>query len=182
MPTNDPGEWETLSSKVLHDGWVKFRLDRLRLPDGEEMDYAWVEGPAAAVVLAFTSDRKVVVTEQYRHPHRRIIWDLPAGQLLPAETPEDGARRELREESGYSAGQLESLGDFMPNPGLVNTVVHCFVAEEIEPGAQDLDPHEVIEVMLVEWEQLVEHVMSDEPTDAVLGYCVLRYLARDRGK
>ncbi len=56
MPTNDPCEWETISSKVLHDGWVKFRLDRLRLPDGDEMDYAWVEGPGAAAVLAFASD------------------------------------------------------------------------------------------------------------------------------
>ena len=172
--------WSTISSNVMHEGWVTLRQDRVQLPDGGEMDYTWVEGPVAGAVLALTSDRKVVVTEQYRYPQRRVIWDLPAGQLHADEEPAHGAMRELREESGYSAAALESLGSFIPSAGLLSTVVHCFVAEDVEAGAQDLDEFEFINVRLVEWDRVVEHVMSDGPVDVALAYCVLRYLALQR--
>lgn len=175
--TAEEPKWQVLNSEIVFHEWLTVVRDTLRKPDGSEMPYRYLAGSGAAAVLAFTAQNQVVLTRQYRHPQRCTIFDLPAGGIHGDETPQEAARRELAEETGYVAGAIEKLGHYAPLPGLTSHVCHVFTARDLMPGAVDLDEHEVIDVVLMDWDDVVKMVLSNQAIDGSLAYAVLRYLA-----
>ncbi|MBM7791045.1 NUDIX hydrolase [Tenggerimyces flavus] len=173
-----PQEWSVLASEVVYDTWITVVRDRLRKPDGGELDYHYLASAGSSSVLAFTEDEQVVLTRQYRHPLRQTIFDLPAGGLRAGEEPQAAALRELAEETGYVAGEIESLGRFNPMPGTMSHTCHVFVARDLRLGSKNLDEHEVIDVVLMPWPDVVTLVLNGDAVDGSLVYAVLRYLAR----
>lgn len=170
--------WSVIGSEVVFDDWITVVRDRLRKPDGGEMDYHYLRSKGSSAVLAFTDDERVVLTRQYRHPLRRVLYDLPAGGINAGELPQEAAARELVEETGYVARRLEPLGSFNPLPGTLSHTCHVFLARELRPGPRSLDENEVIEVVHEPWQAVVDMVLSGEAVDGSLVYAVLRYLAR----
>jgi ADP-ribose pyrophosphatase len=166
----------------MYQGWLTVMRDRLLKPAGGEMDYTYVASSDAAAVLAFTDGGQVVLTRQYRHPLRRVILDLPAGGVREGETPEQAARRELAEETGFVARDLRPLGRFFPAPGIMGHAVHVFCAREIARGSAAPDEHEIIHVARVEWPDLLRQVVSGEAADVTLAYAVLLYAAQSQGE
>ena len=178
MSGDGAGGWEVLSSEVVYQGWRTLIVDRLRKPDGGEMEYTWMPGTDAAAVLAFTDDGKVVLTRQYRHPIRQSVLELPAGVVESGETPAEAAARELAEETGYRAGTLELLGSFFPMAGLLSNRCHIFLARDLELGIPAPDEHEVIDVVLMDWQDIHALVLSGEPVDFQLAYAALLHSAQ----
>ena len=179
---NDTGhnhEWQILKSDIIFQNRLTVVCDELRKPDGSKMQYRYLAGRGSASVLAFTEQNQVVLTRQYRHPQRRTIFDLPAGGIHEGETPQETALRELAEETGYIAGSMQKLGYYAPLPGMTSHVCHIFVARDLTPGAVNLDEHEVIDVVLMDWDDVVEMVLSNQAIDGALSYAVLRYLATE---
>lgn len=174
-------DWNVLSSEVVFSNWITVVRDRLRGPGGNELDYHYLDSAGSASVLAFTDDGHVVLTRQYRHPLRRVLYDLPAGGIKPGEHPEEAALRELAEETGYVAGEIEPLGRFNPLPGTLNHTCNVFLARDLRPGPTNLDENEVIDVVHVPWQAVVDMVLAGEAVDGSLVYAVLRYLARASG-
>jgi len=170
--------WKILSSQVVFQGWLTVARDRLRKPDGGEMDYTYVASSDAASVLAFTDAGQVVLTRQYRHPLRRVIMDLPAGGLRSGETPEQAARRELAEETGFTARDMRPLGRFFPVPGMMVHSVHVFCARGVQHGSAAPDELELIDVVLVEWADLLKQAVLGEAIDVTVAYAVLLYAAQ----
>ena len=119
-------------------------LDRAREPL-EGGDYGpvvrreVVRHPGAVAIVAVTPEARLVMVRQYRYAAGRFLLEIPAGTLEPGENPEDTARRELREETGYSAKTLRPLGSFFSAPGFCDEVIHLFRAEGLTPGEQDTD-------------------------------------------
>ncbi|GAB3413721.1 NUDIX hydrolase [Flindersiella endophytica] len=175
-------EWRVLGSEVVFDNWITVVRDRLRRPDGGEMDYHYLDSAGSASVLAFTEDGQVVLTRQYRHPLRRVLYDLPAGGIQPGEQPQDAALRELAEETGYVAGEIEVLGRFNPLPGTMVHTCHVYVARDLRPGPTNLDENEVVDVSLQPWDAVVDMVLDGKAVDGSLVYAVLRYLARETAR
>ena len=106
--------------------------------------------PGAVVVLPVLSDGRVVLIRNRRVAVGETLLELPAGTLTPGEAPASCARRELAEETGYRAGALRPLLSFYPSPGVLDEVMHGFVATDLEAGTQDLDPGEEIAVELMD--------------------------------
>ena len=112
---------------------------------GEEPWYS-VRGPDYTAVVALTPDRRVVAVRQFRPAVERDTIELPSGNLDPGETPEATARRELLEETGYQAGEMQSLGVMLADAGRLGTRVWFFLAEDVrladgwqpEPGLEVL--------------------------------------------
>ena len=103
---------------------------------------------------------------------------LAVGPLLAelmTETPEEAASRELAEETGYRAREMRPLGRFFPSPGMASYSVHVFVAETVERGDPMPDPEELIDVVLLGWEEVLRLVRMQGPVDGTLAYAVLRY-------
>jgi ADP-ribose pyrophosphatase len=182
MP-DDQLAWETLSSETAYTcpGFDVVHED-VRLPDGTETDFDYLSEPPAVVILPFTPEGDVVLIEEWRQAVDRVNRGLPAGTTEP--TDEDfatAARRELAEETGYEAEQVEPLETVEPANGVANAVHHHFVARDCTPTAeQDLDHDESIRVRTASFDDLYAEVLAGDVRDGRMVLALLAYAARER--
>ncbi|MFC1882862.1 NUDIX hydrolase, partial [Thermodesulfobacteriota bacterium] len=108
----------------------------------------------------------IVLLKQYRHALKKYIWEIPAGTLDPQEEIINCAKRELIEETGYSAAQWHRLGEITPVPGYSDERIHIFLATELQPADQNLDEDEVIQVQAVDFLKALEMMGDGEIQDA----------------
>ncbi len=138
-----------LSSRRCFDGRVfSVRVDEVAYADGAEHRLDVVEHGASLAIVATPSPSEIVLVRQYRHPAGSMLWEVPAGSAERDENPVDGARRELREETGYSAGRIRRIGSVWTSPGFCSELMHFFHAEELVAGETAFDDDERIEVGL----------------------------------
>ena len=104
--------------------------------------------------------------KQYRHAIGDFMWEIPAGTFDGKEDPLVCARRELTEETGYTAGGWEQLGAITPVPGYSDERIHLFLARDLTPAAQNLDQDELLEVYPLPMSEVVSMIMAGEIEDA----------------
>ncbi|MDX1611059.1 MAG: NUDIX hydrolase [Candidatus Thermoplasmatota archaeon] len=142
--------WEVLEVIRVLDArpWLEVTRERVRLPDGHIIDdFYQVDVPEHAIVLAFTPDGEVLVQEQYKHGHRGVCLGFPAGFIDEGETPLESAKRELLEETGFTAEGWENLGAYTVDGNKGFGRAHLFAARNAEQVAEPtLEPAEAIEV------------------------------------
>ena len=172
----DALRWETLASATDYAcPGFEVRRDEVRLPDGEETEFhALVDAPSV-VVLPFTPDGDVVVVDEWRQAVGRLNRGLPAGGVEPDDDDLAAtARRELTEETGYVAGDVERLVTVEPANGVADIEFTYLVARECRPdGEQALDANETIAVATVSWDDLVTSALAGDLRDGrtLLGVC-----------
>lgn len=120
--------------RIFEGRVVKLDVDRIVEPSGAEVRREIVRHPGAAVLLAVTPERRVLFVRQYRYAAGEEMLEVPAGTLDPGESPEETARRELVEETGYAARSLSKLAEFYPSPGILTERMHLFLATDLERG------------------------------------------------
>ncbi len=146
--------WKILESR---HPFPKFRMDSCRLPSGKPYKAYVFEFDSWANVVALTKNNEVVLVKQYRHGVQEVLLELPGGVVDDGENPLEGAKRELMEETGYSAGSIIEVGRLYPNPAIQQNTLYCYLATDVElTGEQHLDEAEEIEVHLVPLDDLVE--------------------------
>jgi len=181
--------WPVVGSEDIYRGAAPFavRSDELHHPDGgpdQTFRRIVVEHPGAAVILAVDDEQRVLVVVQYRHAARRRFVELPAGLLdKPGEDPEEAARRELLEETGFEAGRWTHLGSTWSSPGITAEVIHLYLAQDLSPADRgDFEAeHEEADMHLyrLPLDDLLAGVLAGRIADAPLVNAVL--LARARG-
>jgi ADP-ribose pyrophosphatase len=151
---------------TLYRGRV-FELVRenITLPNGVTFDLEVIHHPGAAAVVPVMEDRTILLIRQYRHAAGGFIWEIPAGTLNPGEPPLECAKRELVEETGFSAGKFRKLGEITPVPGYSTERIHLFLATDLRPATQKLDKDELLDVHRVGIESAFERVMNGEIQD-----------------
>jgi 8-oxo-dGTP pyrophosphatase MutT (NUDIX family) len=133
--------WQTLTSRVVYETpWMRVREDRLLQPSGTEGQFSYVERGPFAIVIPFDGKR-VYLVSQYRYPIGRRIWGLPGGRSNSPDLATMAAQ-ELREETGFASGRLTDLGHVYTAPGGSNQIGNAFLAEDLHPGPQCLEPSE----------------------------------------
>ena len=103
-------------------------IDEVEYPSGRRSIREIADHPGGAVVAAFPDLQTIFLIKQYRHPMKKILYELPAGKLDPGEAPEVCAGRELEEETGYKASHLEKLTAIYTSPGFCNEQLHLYLA------------------------------------------------------
>jgi ADP-ribose pyrophosphatase len=121
----------------------------VRLPNGQSTELEIIRHPGASAVVPVTDNGTILLIRQFRHAAGGFIYEIPAGKLHPQEDPRICAARELEEEIGYRADRLEFLTSIWTAPGFTDEVIHIYKGTGLQPGSQQLDPDEVLEV--VEW-------------------------------
>lgn len=169
------------SKALIHKGRV-FNLfwETVALPDGKEFHLDVIRHPGAAAIVPMTRNDTVIMIEQYRHAVGGTIWEIPAGTLDAGESPLSCARRELTEETGYAAAAWEKLGEITPVPGYSDERIQIFLATDLSPAAQNLDPDEVLAVRELPFAQAMEMITDGRIQDAKT-ICGL-FMARSRMK
>ena len=167
---------EKLSRKEIYDGKVLHVVcDNVRLPNGEEAIREFCLHVGAVCVIPLLSDGRVIMERQYRYPHGRVFYEIPAGKLdYPGEDPLLAAQRELREETGAIAGKITFLGELDTSPALINEKIHMYLAEDITFTDRELDDDEFLDVELAPLAELVEMVMSGKISDAKTQIAVMK--------
>lgn len=158
-------ETELSSEEVYRGKLLKIRRDRVRLPDGSESVREYLHHPGAVVIVAVQPDRRLVFERQYRYPLRRVFLEMPAGKIDPGEAIEVCARRELREETGFSAKNWRHLGVMHPCIGYTDERIEIFLATGLEQGDRDLDPGEFLEVVSLSIEEVEAAIHDGRITD-----------------
>ena len=168
MPAKDQRLREILvrSSRMYRGNAVDFRVDEVRLPDGRSAVREYLDHPGAVGIVPFLDSRTIVLVRQYRHPVGEITWELPAGKLDAGETPLACVRRELREETGYTARKISPLLDYWPTPAFANEVLHLFVAENLRSGKSATDEDEFLEATTLPFEKALRYVRSGKIKDS----------------
>ena len=144
--------------KVLETSYIRprFRIDKCELSNGNLLDATIFEFRKWANIVALTKDGEVVLVRQYRHGVCETLLEFPGGVVEDGEDPQEGASRELLEETGYTAASVIQVGKLYPNPALQTNALYCFLALDAEKvSEQNLDAGEDIEVHLVPLEELI---------------------------
>lgn len=149
--------WRRRSSTYLvQSEHMRLRSDEVELPSGVVLDAYYVrESRGFVIVFALTPENQVVLVRQYRYGVDELIVELPAGTIDEGEDPLDCAKRELAEETGYTAERWEVLMAVPAEPVRSNSVVHAFVAYGARlTQPQNLDPTESIEPFTASLDEL----------------------------
>ncbi len=125
-----------------------------------------VHHPGSAVIIPIFADGTVMLVRQYRHPAVRYLLEACAGTLDKGERPEEGAARELEEELGFTAGQLEKLSEFYVSPGFCEEKMWVYLATDLIETKQQLDDDEVLDVVRLPFSQALEMITDGEIEDA----------------
>ena len=153
--------------EVIRKGRVfDMTVEKVLLPNGNRLDMDIIRHPGAAAVVALDDNDQVLMLEQYRHAAGGMLWEIPAGTLEDREEPLVCARRELTEETGFSAAQWDRLGAVVPVPGYSDEKIHIFLARALEPARQHLDPDEIIEVHRLPLATVLDMIAAGRIVDA----------------
>lgn len=155
--------WEVLRRRTIVDRpWMTLRVEQVRLPDETVLDeYYTLDYPDWSEVICLDEEGRLVMIEQYRHGLGATSLELPAGVVDPGETPLEGAKRELLEETGHEAETWTPLGALSPNPARQTNRVHVYVASGARRAqGQDLDAGEHIRVRVMAVSEVLEAAMD----------------------
>jgi ADP-ribose pyrophosphatase len=158
---------KTVSSEPLFQGhFLKAVRDHVLLPDGGHATREFIIHPGAVMVVPMLDDGRLVMERQYRHPVDRVMIEFPAGKIDPGEDRLACARRELLEETGYSAREWAYAGQLHPVISYSTEFIDVWFARGLTPGERRLDAGEFLDVFTATPQQLMEWTRSGELTDA----------------
>ena len=125
-------------------------------------------------VLPIDEKGNVLLVQQYRYGASEFLWEIPAGKLEYGEDPYECAVRELKEETGCSAGSIKCLGKLNPSPAIMSEIIYIYLATDLKKGEMALDADEFLAVETVPFEKAVDMVLSGEITDAKTQIALLK--------
>jgi len=168
-------KWKEISRKLVFDNWRKIERVVFEMPNGKNEDFYLKNEVHSSAVLAFTKNKKIILTEQFRPGPNEILLELPGGAVEKNDNPIETARKELLGETGYS-GDVKFAGSYYVD-GYSNRIGNAFVALDCEKNSeQKLDETEFIEVELLSIDEFRELLRSGKMTDVQVGYLGLDYL------
>jgi len=170
-----PSPWKTLTSReVYKNKWMRLREDIAEMPDGKTTIYGVVECAECVGVLPFVDDQQVVMVRQYRYvygeDHR---WEMPTGGVHPGETVREAARRELREEAGYDALELQHLSTYFTSKSIIREIGHLFIGRNLTRVLAVPDETEFLEIAVIPFADVLKMVNASEIRDSMTVIAVL---------
>ena len=150
---------------LLEGGFLEVRRDEVRLPDGGTATREYVRHPGAVAVVPLLDDGRLVLERQFRYPVGEVLLEFPAGKIDPGESTLACARRELLEETGYTARQWARAGLIHNAAAYSTEIIEIWFARGLTPGAQRLDVGEFIELCLLSEAELEAHAARVELSD-----------------
>jgi ADP-ribose pyrophosphatase len=155
-----------LDGDVVFDGrFLKVTRDRIALPDGAETYREFIRHPGAVVILPLFDDGSVLLEKQFRYPLDKVFIEYPAGKIDPGEDFLACAKRELQEETGYTAGRWDFICTIHNAIAYSDEHLELYLARDLTAGPAQLDEGEFLETFRATVPALLEMVKSGQITD-----------------
>jgi ADP-ribose pyrophosphatase len=167
------------SSRRAYTGKViNVDIDTVEFPNGSVGELEMVRHPGASAVVPFLTDPhgddpQILLIKQFRHAAESFIYEIPAGKLDGNEPPIDCAHRELREETGCTASQMDHVYTFFTTPGFTDEKIHVFMATGLTRGESSHEKDEFMTIETVTLSQALELVKKGELVDAKTALALL---------
>jgi ADP-ribose pyrophosphatase len=172
---------DVLDTKRVFDGKL-FQVDveDVRLPSGREAKREIVRHPGAVALLVIDAAGQVILVRQYRRAADRYLLEIPAGTREAGEDADACARREVQEETGYAAAQVERLGGFFSAPGFCTEFLDCYLCTDLGPTDLHPEEDEDLELVHLSLDDTWAAAARGEITDAKTLAALLLYAAHTR--
>lgn len=159
-------EEKTISSETIYRGAIlNLRRDKVTIVNGETSYREIVEHKGGVAIAAVTADKKMVLVRQFRKAAGKDVMEAPAGKIEDNEAPELTAKRELKEETGYTAENIQWISSFYSSIGYSEEVIHLYYATELSPGSTEFDDSEALDLVELDIALLKEMVLRGEIED-----------------
>ncbi|PYY20734.1 MAG: ADP-ribose pyrophosphatase [Acidobacteria bacterium] len=150
---------------------ITLDMDTVRFPDGSTGELEMIRHPGASAVVPFLSDPRgddpqVLLIRQYRYAADGYLYEIPAGRLDPGENPHDCAVRELKEETGCTAEQLDYLLTIYTTPGFTDEKIHLYMATGLASGETKHEADEFLDLQPMLLSRALEMVHGGEIRDS----------------
>lgn len=156
-----------MAREIVHVGRrIKVAVDTTTGPAGETIRRDMIFHPGAVVILPVIDRDHVCLLRNHRFVIGETLWEVPAGTREPDEPLEECAKRELLEETGYTAGRWRSLGYLYASPGVMDEKLHLFVAQDLTAGAARPEADEQLEPVTVAFDEALRMCLAGEIKDA----------------
>lgn len=165
-----------VKSTNVFDGFIlHVNKDDILLPDGRPATREVIRHIGAVCIVPITDDGKVIMERQFRYPLDKVIWEIPAGKLdSKTEDRLEAAKRELREETGFTADEWINIGDYFPAAAYTDEHITMYLAKGLHKGDRDLDDDEFLDVYEIPLSDLYEQVLKGEITDGKTQVAILK--------
>ncbi len=162
----EPDRGRVLNRQRVYEGKiVRLEVDQLEIL-GRPAIREVVRHPGGVVLLGVRDDGRIPFVRQLRYPMQEMILELPAGKLDPGEDPATAAAREMEEETGYRALDIEHVLSFYPTPGFCDENLHLFVSSRLVESTQNPEFDEQLEVEFYTLEEALKLALSGQIRDA----------------
>ena len=158
-PTNP---WKTVKSRVIHQSrWLTLYEDDVITPTGQPGTYTYTQGAPFVLVVAYDGQHFIFV-RQFRYPLKRVMIEFPGGSIDENETPLGAAKREFRDETGFTANKWDELGT-IHNPNLATV----FLAQDLaQTGKNEMAVDGISDLVRMGWADIDHAIQADEFTDS----------------
>lgn len=165
-----------LSEELIYKGsYLEYTKVKVELPNGDEAFRDVIKHPGAAAIIAFKDDENIILVEQFRKALDSVTLEIPAGKLDKDEDHKLAALRELEEETGYKALNIEYLGKIAPAAGFCNEILYLYKATNLIQGNKNCDEDEFTNVKIISLSELKDMIKKGGIIDAKT-ICSLAYL------
>ena len=144
-----------------------FESEDVTLPNGSRTEMAMVRHPGSTAVVPFLDDHTIVMERQYRHAVGQYLLEIPAGTMESGELPINCAKRELEEETGFTASSMLELGPVHIIPAYSDEIIHVYIARGLTQSRQKLDKDEIIDIVHYPFEETLRMISDGRITDAL---------------
>jgi ADP-ribose pyrophosphatase len=155
-----------VDGEIAYDGnFLKVSRDRVKLPDGKITQREYIRHPGAVVILALFDDGRVLLERQFRYPNEQVFIEFPAGKIDPGEASLACAKRELEEETGYTATDWHFVCTIHNAIAYSDEHLDLFLARGLTAGDAKLDDGEFLETFTATIPEMLEMVKRGDITD-----------------
>jgi ADP-ribose pyrophosphatase len=172
-------EWKRVRQEFeLKNPWWTYRKDEVLLPSGKRGDYHFVHVKGSSLIVPVLGRGELILVNQYRYLAQRESLEFPCGSVKEEFTFEETARRELEEETGFSAGDLQPAGEFNPYNGVTDEQCRIYIARNLTPTQAHPDETEEFEQIHLSTSELDRKITSGEIWDGMTlaAWALIRHL------
>ena len=152
---------------VFQNKKFKIKIEKIRLPNGEIIDFASLVKRAGTNIIPFIDKDTILMNYQYRPAIKKWIYQLAGGKVEKSETPIQNAFKELEEELGYKAGKMRLIGKVYSAPHISNDFQYIFIATELKKVKRHLEKGELIKLRRLRIKDALKMVYNGKITDSI---------------